>query len=633
LLSGCFSGGGDSEDSGQSVARQWNEALLSAIRIDYARPTVHARNLFHASAAMYDAWAAYDTVAKPYLLGKTNCSFTGITPQSDIESARREAISYAAYRLLSHRFKNSPGVAKSQANFDKLLTDLGYDPAIISTDYTHGSAAALGNHIAECVINYGLQDGANEANLYASLSYTPINPPLVPTIAGNPDILDLNRWQPLKLDAFIDQSGNHIPDSIPRFLTPEWGRVTPFALTAADRTIYNRNNFDYPVYHDPGAPPQIDVVNGGAASDEYKWTYALVLAWSSHLTPNDGVMWDISPGARGNNSNLPTNPVDYHTFYNQLEGGDSGTGHTVNPRTGKPYAENIVPRGDYVRALAEFWADGPTSETPPGHWFTVFNYVSDQPQLKKRYHGEGPVMGNLEWDIKGYFTLGGALHDAAISAWGIKGWYDTIRPISAIRAMAARGQSSDPNLPSYNVAGLPLIPGYIELIYPSDPLAIVDGANNIGKIKVKAWRGTRYVPDAKTYIAGVDWILAEEWVPYQRPTFVTPPFAGYISGHSTYSRAAAEVLTLLTGDEYFPGGLAEFKAPKNKFLVFEVGPSVDVTLQWATYRDAADQSALSRIWGGIHPPADDIPGRIIGEKVGVAAFSRAASYFTGSVQP
>ena len=43
-------------------------------------------------------------------------------------------------------------------------------------------------------------------------------------------------------------------------------------------------------------------------------------------------------------------------------------------------------------------------------------------------------------------------------------------------------------------------------------------------------------------------------LPHQEAVeFVTPPFAGYISGHSTFSRAAAEVLTLLTGDPFFPG--------------------------------------------------------------------------------
>jgi hypothetical protein len=120
---------------------------------------------------------------------------------------------------------------------------------------------------------------------------------------------------------------------------------------------------------------------------------------------------------------------------------------------------------------------------------------------------------------------------------------------------------------------------------------------------------------------------AEDWWPYQRPTFVTPPFAGFPSGHSTYSRAAAELLTLLTGSEYFPGGLAEFHAPKNAFLVFEEGPSEDIVLQWATYQDASDQTSLSRIWGGIHPPIDDIPGRIIGHDVGINAFEHSKALF------
>ena len=49
-----------------SVARQWKEVLLTAIRNDLARPTVHARNLYHTSAAMWDAWAAYDDADGEY---------------------------------------------------------------------------------------------------------------------------------------------------------------------------------------------------------------------------------------------------------------------------------------------------------------------------------------------------------------------------------------------------------------------------------------------------------------------------------------------------------------------------------------------------------------------------------------
>jgi hypothetical protein len=279
-----------------------------------------------------------------------------------------------------------------------------------------------------------------------------------------------------------------------------------------------------------------------------------------------------------------------------------------------------------VRVLAEFWADGPDSETPPGHWFVILNEVNDHPLLKRRIGGVGPELGPLEWDVKAYFTLGGAMHDAAIAAWGVKGWYDYLRPLSAIRAMADRGQSSSTELPSYHVDGLPLIDGYIELVEAGDPLA-GDNGEHIGKIKLRAWRGPDFIDDAKVDAASVGWILAENWWPYQRPTFVTPPFAGYVSGHSTYSRAAAEVLTAFTGDVYFPGGIGEFEITANEYLVFEEGPSENMVLQWATYRDASDQCSLSRIWGGIHPPSDDLPGRIIGEQVGINAFNAASKYF------
>src|SRR5690606_32608102 len=116
---------------------------------------------------------------------------------------------------------------------------------------------------------------------------------------------------------------------------------------------------------------------------------------------------------------------------------------------------------------------------------------------------------------------------------------------------------------------------------------------------------------------------------YQRPSFVTPPFPGFVSGHSTFSRAGATILTLVTGSEFFPGGMGEFHCARNEFLVFEEGPSVDITLQWATYADASDQTSLSRIWGGIHPPADDLPGRHIGQAIAHDVFSLAKTFFEG----
>ncbi len=616
-------------DGDHSHARIWMEMLLEAIRNDFARPTVHARNLFHTAAAMYDAWAVIDPEARPYFLGNTVHGFffpfDGFPAQINTKRSQEEAISFAAYRLMKHRFANSPGAPDILEQMDILFNYLGYDRTNTSTNYQDGSPAALGNYIAEKIIEYGLQDGSNEANDYANEYYAPVNPPLYALQPGTGDIQNPNRWQPLAFDTFIDQSGHELPGGVPEFLSPEWGKVLPFSMTEQDLTIGERDGSEYWIYHDPG-PPAFLEEDGGGDSDMYKWGFELVSAWSAHLDPYDGVTWDISPASTGNIQSYPSSLTEYADFYDLESGGDPGQGYDFNPVTGEPYEPQLVPRGDYTRVLAEFWADGPDSETPPGHWFTILNYVNDHPDLEKRFNGEGKILQDLEWDIKSYFILGGAMHDVAVSSWGIKGYYDYIRPISAIRYMASLGQSSNPDLPSYHPEGIELIPGFIELIENGDPLS---GANNenTGKIKVKAWRGHDYITDPGVDEAGVDWILAESWVPYQRPSFVTPPFAGYVSGHSTYSRAGAEILTALTGSKFFPGGQSEFVAPKNNFLVFERGPSTDIILQWATYYDAADQCSLSRIWGGIHPPMDDLPGRKIGAVIGKEAFDFASSFF------
>lgn len=612
-----------------SVARQWNETVLEGIRKDFARPTVHARNLFHTSVAMYDAWAAYDDVARPYLLGNTvgnyTCQFNGVSAPVDIEAAREEAMSYAVFRIMKHRFANAPGIVFIDSLIHARMTAFGYDTSIASVDYANDGPAALGNYIAQEIIAYGFTDGANEDNVYENLYYQPLNQPLVMDSAGNPDIQYPNNWQPLTLAQFVDQSGNVIGNSTPDFLSPEWGNVVPFALKPWDRTTHVRDGDTYYVYLDPGPPPYLDSTSGAGISDPYKWTFALVSIWSAHLDTTDGVMWDISPGGIGNISVYPEEIVDHPNFYDLINGGENSPGHAVNPVTGQPYPPQMVPRGDYARVLAEFWADGPDSETPPGHWFTIVNEVNDHPMIERKWRGQGPVLNELEWDVKTYFTLGGAMHDAAIAAWSVKGWYDYIRPVSAIRFMADQGQSTDQGQPNYSPKGIPLVPGYIELVQAGDPLA---GAQNehVNKIKLYTWRGPDYITDPDTSQAGVGWILAEKWWPYQRPTFVTPPFAGFVSGHSTYSRTAAEVLTEITGDPFFPGGVGEFEAPMNQFLVFEEGPSTHVTLQWATYRDASDQCSLSRIWGGIHPPADDIFGRFMGMELGPEAVAHAEIY-------
>ena len=618
-----------------SIARVWNEAMLHAIRHDFARPTSHARNLFHASAAMYDAWAIYNPPASPYFLGRTqsngfHCNFTDQQRAAFIDAASGDeerqkyievTLTSAMYHLMSHRFEHSPGATRIRIHLNSVQDKIGIRVNHNQTPVLD-NPEGLGSYLAKCIIEYGLSDGANETSQYKNSYYQPVNAPLKPSKPGNPTISNPDRWQPLDIDNYVDQSGNPLP--MPEFLGAEWGNVEPFALTPEDSDLRERDGNQYRVYLDPGAP-WLFADNPA----NFTWGHSMVAVWSSHLDPSDGVMLDISPASTGASAPLP-NIDGLQNFYSYIDGGTKQTGRTNNPITNEPYLPNKVLRGDFARVVAEYWADGPDSETPPGHWFTILNdYVFDHPQFERRYCGSGREVDELEFDVRSYFVLGGAMHDAAIAAWSIKGFYDYIRPVSALRYLAARGQSSDPNLASYDKAGIPLVQNIIEVVQQGDTLAGSDGAN-IGKIKVRAWRGPEHIGNQYENNAGVDWILLENWWPYQRPTFITPPFSGYVSGHSTFSRAAAEVLTVLTGSEYFPGGIAEFLAPQNDFLVFEQGPSQDVTLQWATFQDASDQSSLSRIWGGIHPPVDDVPGRKIGIVVAKRAVQRAAAYFAGN---
>jgi hypothetical protein len=230
-----------------------------------------------------------------------------------------------------------------------------------------------------------------------------------------------------------------------------------------------------------------------------------------------------------------------------------------------------------------------------------------------------------------YLALNGAVHDAAITAWDIKRRELTVRPISLIRWMGAKGQSSDPTGPSYDPGGLPLVPGLIEVITRESSAPGQRHANlafYVGQIAVRDWLGEP--GDRASQVSGVGWVRAVDWITYQRRTFVTPAFPAFISGHSTFSRAGAEVLASLTASPYFPGGLGEFVARANKFLLFEKGPTTDVRLQWASYYDASDEAGQSRLWGSIHIAPDDFAGRRLGHQVGLDAVALASKYYSGT---
>ena len=223
---------------------------------------------------------------------------------------------------------------------------------------------------------------------------------------------------------------------------------------------------------------------------------------------------------------------------------------------------------DEQKVIAEYWADGPHSELPPGHWNLFAQFVSRREHHAQNEHG-------LDLDVKLFFALTNAVSDAGICAWDNKRAFDSVRPITAVR---------------YLFQGQP----------------------------IRAWAGPG---------RGTQTIRGEDWFPYQPTTFPTPPFPEYSSGHSTFSAAGAEILRLFTGKEDF-GASVTVPAGSSK-VEAGVTPAHDVTLSWATFRDAADQAGISRRYGGIHFEQSDLDARVTGRLVAKRCWDRARALFSG----
>ena len=600
---------------GVSVARSWNEACLEAIRLDIPSAASNARNLFHFSAAAYDAWASFDSEAQGYL-------FLEKHHVEGVEAARREAISYAAYRFLISRYARSFSPVETREMLDGVMAGLGYDPE--NADLKGDTPASIGNRIAALYTDLGLNDGSNQAHDYADTTgYLPVNRGLQ-FERSFLQVVDPNRWQPLQFtfnilsedaveaarkDEVLENAGSGPAETVLRqvFFEPHWGEVATLALA---------RNSPQALLVDPGSPPLL----GGPGDAEFKANVIELIRLQSYLHFQDETEINISPGVIGNN------PL----------GRDDGTGQPLNPITGQPYQDNIVKRHDFGRVTAAFWSDGPNSETPPGHWNVIANEVSDHPALEKRIGGVGPIVSDLEWDVKLYFALNGALHDAGIAAFEIKKHYDYARPITMIRYMSAMGQSTDAEAPDFHVQGMPLVEGLIEVISAESSARgqrHYHLADRVGEIALncKTHLAPEFTLDAE--IKGHAWTLGKWWMPFQEIDFVTPSFAGYVSGHSAFSRAAAEALSGITGSEFFPGGLFEFPVQVSylaKFdRLYEIGPSESFSLQWATYFDASDAAGRARLWGGIHVKPDDLAGRMVGSEVGKKAWAKAKGIFNG----
>ena len=139
--------------------------------------------------------------------------------------------------------------------------------------------------------------------------------------------------------------------------------------------------------------------------------------------------------------------------------------------------------------------------------------------------------------------------------------------------------------------------------------------------KIRAWGGPG---------KGTIEMDGAQWIPYQPATFPTPPFPDFVSGHSTYSAAAASILTAWTGSDRFgysttiPAGSSKIEPGKT--------PARPVILRWETFGDAANQAGTSRRYGGIHFRRADLAGRLLGRAVAVNVWAKALSYFDGTAK-
>jgi len=236
--------------------------------------------------------------------------------------------------------------------------------------------------------------------------------------------------------------------------------------------------------------------------------------------------------------------------------------------------EESAKLNDRTKMIAEYWADGPDSTAPPGHWHDIALRTAEERGL------------NLQDTVELLMAQGNAVFDAGIIAWDVKRFYDSARPVTVIQCLF-EGEA------------------------------------------VTAWAGP---------YEGIGIIDGSSWQPYQDRFFVTPPFAEYISGHSTFSAASTIVLRNFFRSDYW-GRSVTFKEGESLFEPkIEAGepgyiygktdvpnkgpysegyvPATDITLNWRTFSDAALEAGASRIYGGIHIKAGNEDGLAVGRVVG-----------------
>ena len=353
------------DDPTPSISVLWDRVVQQAVIQSSPGPTIASRAYAMMHTAMFDAWSAYDGPAFSTQLGDTLQRPMG--ENTDVN--KRAAMSFAAHQVLIDLFPTQ------KVHFDNTMSELGY--AAVTLPLSLYLPASIGKRMANELLAVRHEDGSNQLGddpagtlgvPYSDIvGYQPVNSP-VNTVA-------LDRWTP-----------EHVPiDATPqnvirtqKFLTPQWGNVTPFALTSGDELR-------------PASPTPFLLVDG-------------MLDMSNRtITLADGQVLNIDRSLIG----TVINPAFIQDAEEVIA-----------------FSANLT---DKEKLIAEFWEDGGGSSFPPGTFMTFGQFVSARDNQ------------TIDQDAVMFFALANSVFDAGIATWEAKLFYDYARPVRAIRDLGELG--------------------------------------------------------------------------------------------------------------------------------------------------------------------------------------------------
>jgi len=168
---------------------------------------------------------------------------------------------------------------------------------------------------------------------------------------------------------------------------------------------------------------------------------------------------------------------------------------------------------DRMKVIAEYWADGPGTDTPPGHWCRIAQFVA-----RRDRH-------DIDADVKVFFVLANALLDTSIAVWDCKRAYDYVRPVSALRFLHAGQMVEAWGGPG---RGAELIPAErFQSYIPTPPFAEYTSGHSAfsaaGATVLRLFTGSPYFGGHDTFRAGTSsiepGITPEKDVTLSWPTF------------------------------------------------------------------------------------------------------------------